>query len=261
VKVVLMLAVWWLSTQASRIFRQKPDPARMADNLQRFSRQVSQSALLGIGLMAAVAILVQTQPPTSPPPTSPNSDTAFHDLLKADDLLAHIYISPAQPGDNQYMVRLFHEDGSSIGDVQLVRMYFDSQQAEIGQSSLVLDQRGSEIFGGAGPYINRAGLWKLSLYVRRRGLDDTLVDFNLDIQPPAGLSQNSHPFQNPVTTIPVNGLLAAGMIVLGAEILRWRKTLQQVQPNRFRLWMALSGGMIISGAMLGIWQLIQLILK
>jgi copper transport protein len=259
IKLVLMVAVWRISILASQIFRRKPDPARMGDNLQKFSRRVGQSALIGLGLVAAVAILVQTQPPVSEALAASSTDTAFHDIFKADDMLAHIFITPNQPGDNQYMVRLFHEDGTSIGEVQLVRLYFDYQEAEIGQGILTLEPRDEEVFGGTGAYINQPGLWKLSLYVRRRGLDDTLVDFTLDVKPPTGAAQNSDQFQNPIAAIPVGGLFAGGMIVAGAEILRWRQTFKQSQPKLVPFIMVSSGVLIFIGLILGILQIIPMI--
>ncbi len=254
-KVFLMLVVWWFSLQANRLFRGKTDVTQLTGGLQKFNRMLGQIALLGLALMAAVAILVQTQPPVRQAQTTQDTKTAFHNIFNADDLQMHVYITPAVAGDNQYYVNLSHADNSSIGDVQLVRLYFENQQAEIGQASIDLEERAEGAFGGEGPYLNRPGDWKLSLYIRRRGMDDTLVNFNLRVAAPITLEDMS--FQNPVATIPINLLLASGMILFGAEILRWRKTIQQTQSQFFSLWMALSALLILTGSILGILQLIS----
>jgi len=115
--------------------------------------------VIGAGVMLVVAILVQTLvPPTQATAAPIGSNSIFNALLTADDLAIHLQISPNQVGNNQYVTHLDHADGSSIGEVQLVRLLFVHQTADLGQSSLDLAPLTGGSFSGEGAYLNRAGL-------------------------------------------------------------------------------------------------------
>ena len=250
-KLLLMLVVWWISSRSSRVFRGKPDPARMADLLKQFSRQVATAALIGLALLLSVAVLSQTQPPEIP--VEPGS-TDYHEIILVDDLNVHLQVSPAQIGMNQFYLQLYHDDRSDIGDVQLVRLTFENLDEQLGQSKVEMNIFGLERYWAEGAFLNRPGHWKVSAYVRRRGMDDLVADLGpIELPPP---SQRTTPFQNPVPTVPASGLLAGALIVFGAEIFRWRKTLQQAQPTRSRL-ILLAGGILIAlGVALSVYVLV-----
>lgn len=124
-------------------------------------------------------------------------------------------------GDNRYIAHLFHEDGSSIGDVQLVRLRFEHQTAALGQSTLDLAAQGGDFFGAAGAYQNQAGPWDIALYVRRRGLDDLLTTTTVTV-PPVVTNPARNPWQNPIATLPTTAVVAAALIMLGLVPLLWR---------------------------------------
>lgn len=183
-------------------------PGRLPTAYRTFARQVWREAGVAVGIMLVVALLVQT--PVPPPATAPPATRLFETILRADDLTIHLQISPNQVGDNRYITHLYHADGSSIGDVQLVRLTFTHQIAALGQASLDLVAQGGDFFAASGAYQNRAGPWDLAIYVRRRGLDDLLTTTTVDVPPPVATVRD--PWQNPIAT------LSTGVVVGGIGV-------------------------------------------
>jgi len=193
-------------------------PGRLPAAYRRFARQVWREAGVAVGIMIVVALLVQT--PVPPPATPPPTTRLFETILRADDLTIHLQISPNQVGDNRYIAHLYHADGSSIGDVQLVRLNFTHQTAALGQSSLDLTPQGGDFFAAAGAYQNRAGPWDLAIYVRRRGLDDLLTTTTVEVSPPVAAAQR-YPWQNPIATLPASVVVGAVAVVVLLLPLIW----------------------------------------
>lgn len=236
-KLSLVLATLAIALRNHRLVRRSPPPPSTIEAtiqatpvwLERhyalFARQVWRESVLGLGLMVVVAILVQTPIP-QPAPAMPTS--FFETILRADDLTIHLQISPNQVGDNRYLVHLYHDDGSSIGEVQLVRLNFVHQTAGLGQATLDLVGQGGDFFEATGAYQNQAGPWDISLYVRRRGLDDLLTTTTVDL-PPAVATSVRDPWQNPIATLPATVVVVAALVALGLLPLLWRYTARHDQ--------------------------------
>lgn len=176
--------------------------------LSRFRRQVWIETFAAVGIMVVVAALVQTP---VPPPTATAEPDYFSTILSADDLMMHFQISPNQLGENEYIAHLYHEDNSPIGEVQMVRLSFVHQTAELGQANLELTDQGGALFSAKGAYQNRAGPWDITLYVRRRGMDDLLTTTTVETPAPGGAGAAADPWQNPVRAV-APGLLPTGII-------------------------------------------------
>ncbi len=113
--------------------------------------------------------------------------------------------------------------------MQLVRISFAHESGELGQASLDLTSQGNGLFRGEGAYLNRAGAWDVSIYVRRRGMDDLLTKTRVEVPAPgAEVAAIRSPWQNPLPAQPA-GLLVAGVLTcLLVALLIWR----QVQPAK-----------------------------
>ncbi len=249
IKLAAALIVWQLSTLSIRILRGKMDAEQFAVNLKLFIQKITQATLIGLVLMLAVAVLVQTQPPKS---SSSQVDTSYHNIVKADDLSIHIQVTPNQPGSNQFYVQLSHEDDSLVGDVQLVRLLFNYEDAQVGQSNADLTQLGAGSYTLEGVYLNQPGTWTVSVYVRRRGMDDVIADLRVNVPDPAEMIQKTEPFQSPVKTVPVNGILSGLTIALSVEIFRWRATIKQIMPGRFNAFIISAYTLIGIGIFFGV---------
>lgn len=225
-KVGLVLATLAIALRNHRLVR-RPSTAWPAtdwtdQHYPLFARQVWGESVLGFGLMVIVAVLVQTPVP------QPAPATRFATILQADDLTIHLQIAPNQVGDNQYVVHLYHDDGSSIGAVQLVRLSFVHQTAALGQATLDLVAQGGDFFAATGAYQNQAGPWDISIYVRRRGLDDLLTTATVTV-PPVVAKPTRDPWQNPLATVPAAVVIVAALAALGLTPLLWRLALRNVK--------------------------------
>jgi copper transport protein len=189
-----------------------------------FLRQVGGESLVGLLLMGVVAVLVQTAIPLPASRASVVNPAPFEQILSADDLTIHLHIAPNQVGDNRYITHLFHADGSPIGEVQLVRLTFAHQSGELGQSTLDLMAQGGGLFTATGAYQNRAGLWDVAVYVRRRGLDDLLTQTTVDVPLPAVNPRNDRPlWQNPLPRFAVADVATVVVIALVVAGALWRQ--------------------------------------
>jgi mono/diheme cytochrome c family protein len=205
--------------------------------------------------MFSVAVFVQTQPPGSLAAATPfQPDLPFNDIVPADDLNVHVQVTPNRPGENRFWVHLYHTDGSPIGEVQLVRLVFNYRDAELGQANADLNPLGQDTFGLEGTYVNQSGLWDVSVYVRRRGMDDALADLRLDVPAPREATTTepaSDPLQNPIPALPIDGLLGGMLIVVGVVPLIWHQLFRRMWPAVFPTLALIGGVFILVGVLVG----------
>jgi copper transport protein len=209
--------------------RQRPPEVGQALALQR---QVAVEAVTALALMLTVAVLVQTPTPRfMGSATAAQPELPFNTLLTADDLFIHAQVSPNKVGDNRFWLHLYHEAGTPIGEVQLVRLRFNYRDAQLGQASVDLTPLGRGTFEAQGAYLSQAGNWDVEVYVRRRGLDDALTQFGLSVPPPAGQTTGASAWINPVPAIPGLILAALALLALGLAPMIWRRPLEAAGPR------------------------------
>lgn len=172
---------------------------------RRFWLQMVIEGSVVVLLMASVAMLVQT----NLPPAAEDESGYVESIVPSDDLQVHLQISPNQVGFNRFLVHLYHEDSSPIGEVQAVRLIFNYQGAELGSTTAEMISVNSSIFELEGSYYSQPGDWLLSVYVRRRGMDDVLVNIPFQV---ASATPDTTLWGNPIPTLP--GVVVVGGIVL-----------------------------------------------
>jgi mono/diheme cytochrome c family protein len=199
--------------------------------------------------MLSVAVLVQTPTPRGQVPANNDQPVTlpFTTVVTGDDLFMHIQVDPNQAGSNRFWLHLYHADGSPVGEVQLVQLRFTYRDLPLGQAKADLEPLGQDTFSVEGAYLSQAGAWDISAYIRRRGLDDSLLQLSLDVPPPAGLAAGTNPWQNPVPNLPAAGLAILGLVGLVAIPVVWRRPLQGAWPKAYRwlrgalFWLVLPG--------------------
>jgi mono/diheme cytochrome c family protein len=212
-------------------------------------RQVTVESAVAVGLMLTVAVLVQTPAPRFLVPASAfQPKLPFTTLINADDLSIHAQVTPNEVGQNRFWLHLYHESGTPIGDVQLVQLRFNYQDAQLGQASVDLEPLGHSTYAVEGAYLSQAGNWEISIYVRRRGLDDTLTKFSVNV--PVGQTANVSPWVNPVPTVPGLILAAGILLALGIAPLVWRIPLESAGSRIHSA--AIIAGMVVLALALGL---------
>ncbi|MBE7467522.1 MAG: copper resistance protein CopC [Anaerolineales bacterium] len=251
-KLILIAFTLEVAFFNNRLIHHKASQLTNPDGWVRLYRQIVTEAVISLGITLSVAILVQTSTPRSFTQTSdvapPN--LPFNTIAQADDLYLHVQVTPNQVGYNRFWVHLYHPDGGSIGEVQLVRLLFNYRQEQFGQARADLVALGQDTFATEGAYLNAAGLWNLSVYVRRRDRDDALTKVNLEIPPLIVSAAGANPWGNPMSALPAGMLIAAALVVLGLIPWLWRQPLQEIfglKPANPNIWTWPPSGLILSG--------------
>ena len=253
-KVLILAGALGIAFFNNRLVHRQTDHLHTGADLQRFNRQINLEALVSLTLMLSVAVLVQTQPPRAVATTSAlEPDLYFHGIAQADDLSVHVQVTPNQVGVNRFLVYLYHADGSPIGEAQLVRLLFNYRDAELGQAAADMNPVGQDNFALEGAYLNQAGAWELSIYVRRRGMDDALTSLRLSVPAASVTSTGTDPLQNPVPAIPMSGLLAGVMITLGLVPFLWFRLLRRTLPGLALILMLIGAVFLVVGVIAGTW--------
>ena len=242
--VALALAVAFFNNRAA----QRDDTSTSAG----ITRRVGIEALVSLALLLVVALLVQTPPPPRPQPYVAPA-LPFSEIQQANDLLIHLKISPNQPGSNRFWTHLYHPDTSPIGEVQLVRLFFAPKKAELGQARTNLPTEGDDIYVDEGAWMSQPGEWDVTVYVRRRGMDDATAQFSVTLPPSPGSASLGTPWQNPAAALPFSSVSGAWLLAIGLTPFLWWKPLRR----RSRDAAPLLGGMGLACLIVGLVLIVQ----
>ena len=258
IKLMIVAAILALAHFNNRAVQRAQDTVAHQSRLGRFTRRVATEAGMAVVLFISVAVLVQTPTPNLPPQSAPASPSLpFNEMAYDGDLAIHLQVNPNQVGHNRYWVHLSHPDSSDIGEVQLVRLFFSHESGEMGQARLDMDDLGEDAFAAEGAFLNLDGEWNLSVYVRRRGMDDALAEITVPVPSPESMQQISRsPWRNPVPRLPAETLVGALLIALSTVPLLWRRQLLSASRP---LYIVLAMGalfFLLSGALLALTALL-----
>lgn len=227
IKLAIVASIIALAYLNNRAVQRAQETVTSQRKLRRFSRRVAAEAGITALLFIAVAVLVQTPTPNLPPQTAPAAPSLpFNEMAYDGDLAVHLQVTPNQIGHNRYWVHLSHPDSSDIGEVQLVRLFFSHESGDTGQARLDLTDMGEDAFAAEGAFLNRDGNWNLSVYVRRRGMNDVLAEIAVPVPSNETVQQISRsPWRNPVPRLPAESVVGALLIALSSVPLLWRRSL------------------------------------
>ena len=138
---------------------------------------------LMMGIFAAVAVMASADPARAslasrlPPP-----DHSFSDYVQVDDIHIHFDVVPGWVGQNEFYVTLLTEAGDPIDDASLIRVRFDNQTQNVGQSEVRPLHVGNGEYKISGANLSVPGTWRARVTVQRPDKFDSLADFTLDMQ-------------------------------------------------------------------------------
>jgi copper transport protein len=230
-KLFLVVVAIEVAFFSRRLVHNQAQSLQQEDGLRAFSRLITLEALIAILLMVAVATLVQTPPPRTIVQSAP-VEQPFNTIAQADDLLIHLQVTPNQAGYNRFWTHLYHADGTPVGEVQLVRLLFDYQETQLGQGRVDLEAQGQDTFAAEGAFLSQAGDWNITIYTRRRGLDDTLTPVTVSVLPPVASAEQT-PWQNPLPNVPLGVPLGAALLALGLVPFLWQRPLASARASLY----------------------------
>lgn len=254
IKLAIVAAVLALVYLNNRAVQQAEETVTRQHKLRYFSRRVATEAGIAAVLFVSVAVLVQTPTPNLPPQSTPAAPSLpFNKMAYDSDLAIHLQVTPNRVGHNRFWVHLSQPDSSDIGEVQLVRLLFSHESGQMGQARLDLVDLGEDAFAAEGAFLNRDGEWNLSVYVRRRGMNDALAEISVPVpsQETVQLLTRS-PWRNPIPRLPAETLVGSLLIALSLVPFLWRRRLLRASRPLYTVLTMGALFFLLSGALLAL---------
>ena len=138
--------------------------------------------LASVGVMTAIAP-ARTVVAARSPASSSTAFLSYFRMQQTENLMAHFEITPGYVGVNTFKVSLYDVKGNPLTDAARIRLRFDSEQQNIGQSDLRAERQPDGSYTVNGANLSIAGKWRIRLTIQRTGEFDSLIDFEPRITP------------------------------------------------------------------------------
>jgi copper transport protein len=110
--------------------------------------------------------------------------TPYAEMQMVDDLHVTLTITPGRIGENNFSIALNHMDGSTVTDARLIRLRFEHQEQDLGESELRIGPNADGVYEVRGANLSVPGPWRIRISVQRPDQYDAVVDFLVDVQAP-----------------------------------------------------------------------------
>jgi copper transport protein len=171
--------------------------------------------LVAVGAMTSISpsrtVLAQ-RALTASPASKPIEETQMSDAMHVQ-----LRIEPGWVGSNTFTLTLSDHHGKPITDASLLRLRFDHQRQDLGESELRIQppDNGSATgtYHAAGANLSQEGTWRIRMTVQRPAQYDALVDFQLQVPaaPPTSSISVDTPLSYRIPALLLAGLLAFGV--------------------------------------------------
>ncbi|MCX6045388.1 MAG: copper resistance protein CopC [Chloroflexi bacterium] len=178
---------------------------------------------LAAGLLLAVGLMTSISPARGEltqrainkvlaalPPPQP-----LMDMQVVDDLQIHLIIEPGWVGENKFTVILSTPDNMPVTDAALIRLRFQNQTQDLGESELQITQHQGNVYAVKGANLSVPGEWKVRMTVQRPEQFDSVVDFMPQVPLPPPPPAMPVIESSPVLPYQVLALLLTGLLALG----------------------------------------------
>lgn len=132
--------------------------------------------LLAVGIMTSIAPARSTleQRATNPQPPQPQP---IIETLTVNDLTMELTISPGWIGENTFTLKVTGSDNQPVNNASLIRMRFESQAQNLGESELRPTLNSGGIYTVSGANLSAPGEWRIRTTIQRPDQFDALADF------------------------------------------------------------------------------------
>ena len=181
--------------------------------------------LLIVGAMTAVSParneMAQRQAAAAIP-LAPQSQPV-HMTEEVDDLQIHFTATPGWVGNSTFIVQVADEDGEAITDISLIRLRFEHQTQNLGESELQIRPEAAApdgVYSIEGANLSAVGDWRLRMTVQRPDEFDSIADFEFAVitpppPPPAPVMEEiMPPYRTPFLLLIGTLALLAGLAAL-----------------------------------------------
>jgi copper transport protein len=241
IKLVLALLLLAIAT-INLVWTQRRLLAGQGVWVGRLRTLVSLEVLLALAVLLVVGGMTAVNPARNemvqrearqaaaaiPPPPQPQP---IHVMEMVDDLHIMMDASPGWVGTNTFTVHLMDEDGIPITNATLLRMRFEHQSENLGESELQIRPE-TEVADGIytieGANLSTVGEWRLRMTIQRPDEYDSVADFNIAVivppvpapPPPIVESDPVPPYRTPVLLVVGGTALVAGLYLLAKQQFR-----------------------------------------
>lgn len=202
---------------------------------------VGAEIILALGVLGAVGVMTSispartelTQRTIAKALAAAPAARPLMDMQEADNMQVHLMIEPGWVGANKFTVILATPDNLPVSDASLIRLRFQSQAQDLGESELRITEHQGNVYRVSGANLSVPGDWQIRMTIQRPDQFDTVVDFTPQVPlpppPPAvPVIDTSAPLPYRQPALLLTGILALG---LGGYF---------IGQNRFRFWQGVS---------------------
>lgn len=150
---------------------------------KRLQYLIVAEIMLVIGVMGAVSVMTAISPARisvvarEAVPPEPETNTFFEMVLE-DEMMIHLSVEPGYIGENTFYVDLFNEETLEIiDDASLIRLRFESEGNNLGESELRPELQDDGRYIVSGSNLSVGGDWRIRMTIQRPDEFDTVVDF------------------------------------------------------------------------------------
>ena len=195
-KVVILVPVLALATFHRKTLKKLANRAN--DALKAIRIPLRIEVVLAIAIVLGGSVLALLAPPSiAITPQLTSLDLARYTTPRTgeDRLKAILSIAPAKPGENTFSVRITTTDDTPLpeSDFQLVRLSFESLTTGAAQNNLDTSPDGNGNWVLKGTQLSIADWWRITVTIRRAGVEDLSAAFYVIMPDPNINGFNSVP--------------------------------------------------------------------
>jgi len=202
----------WLATPLAWLLRRPSGWTPLS--LNRLPALVLAEATVGVLVLLATGIVT-----ASPPAKGPEFEVSPEDIpiivnQTVDDMLITFAAKPNRPGQNIFSVRAVSSRRPPPAETLRVILRFTFLGQEMGLTSVDAVEIEPGLYQVGGNHLSLAGPWQVQVVVRRRGIEDTVAQFNWVVAPPGKARPviiSNHSLESPLT---IAAALSLMMLVL-----------------------------------------------
>lgn len=143
---------------------------------------VISEIILLVGILGAVGVMTAAEPARSDWASQVDQPTPIQKTGTFDDVQVTLNLPNDVVGGKDFTVQFSGLDGQPPEDIYGAELLFDPLIEGVGESNLMLDERGEGVYAASGANLSVAGGWVIHIYADRGNKPTLRVDFGVPIK-------------------------------------------------------------------------------